>query len=174
MDIEIKIDLRGDAELFDKLASLPHKVARKLERGAILKVCRLIARLAKQNLAGHQVTGLLKASLGTKTYTARNGAIVGIVGPRRGTGRQRDKVLKRRIMRTASWKLKRQQKNVALAKVDPVKYAHLVERGHHRGKGRSAAPAYPFLTRAVADASGMAQDILRGEVWKAIREAATE
>lgn len=32
----------------------------------------------------------------------------------------------------------------------PSRYAHLVEKGHARGKGRSAAKAYPFMAPAVS------------------------
>lgn len=32
---------------------------------------------------------------------------------------------------------------------NPSRYAHLVEKGHKKGKGRGAAQAYPFLTPAL-------------------------
>lgn len=37
---------------------------------------------------------------------------------------------------------------------NPSRYAHLVEKGHARGKGRSAAPPHPFLAPAIAASRG--------------------
>ena len=50
-------------------------------------------------------------------------------------------------------------KNVGLMFPDavyrnPSRYAHLVEKGHRKGQGRSAAKAYPFLAPAVAATKG--------------------
>jgi HK97 gp10 family phage protein len=119
MAFKIRMRITGVAELISKLRTLDDKVRRKALRSGIAKAGRIIAKDAKDRV--QRRSGQLARSIGSKVKVYRNGgAVVAIVGPRKGF-----KII------------------VDGKPVDPVRYAHLVEAG------TSHSAAFPFLRPAV-------------------------
>jgi len=99
--------VQGDRALIRRLGALKRGIARRIVSRASNKVIGPVAKAAKRNCPVD--TGLLKKSIGKRTKTYRgSGAVVSVVGPRKGFAGQ-----------DAQGRQK-----------DPTKYAHLAERKH--------------------------------------------
>lgn len=178
--MKIKLDLVGlDRELsrMKKVAAAGRKIIRRaVEKGATIQL------QAERVECVRQRTGLLKKSLGKKVKSYPNGVVVGVTGPRRGFRVELSTDFSKREWKYAGTNSK--GKKVALGKIDqkvkvfvlkgknkgqrkvidPTKYAHLVEGGHQRGKGRSAAKAYPFIKPAGERSATRAYVAVRNEL----------
>lgn len=102
MRIEARVE--GIQDMIDVLKGLRPAVQRRILRPAITSEGRRMAAFAK--LTVPEKTGLLKKSQGSRVKTYQSGAVVAIVGARRGF-----------------------RKRVGNKFVDPAKYDHLVHGG---------------------------------------------
>lgn len=135
----MKAQVTGLNEIQSRLAEIGQTAASKVMRPAVTAGAKLVNKTAKRTVARN--TKLLQKSIGQKVKTYRqSGVVVGIVGPR---------------------------KDVRTADQNPVKYAHIVERGRKGvtvrrkrvlanaarvfGKHVRPAAAQPFLAPALRD-----------------------
>jgi HK97 gp10 family phage protein len=131
---------KGDKQLMRKLRVLPPAVQRRVQRPAVTKATRLVAKAVKNNTP--RETGALKKSIGSKvkTYPQKN-VVIGIVGPRTDA---KGKPAKYRIGVVAGKRggVRRARKGESPdAYRNPVNYAHLVEGGRkasEAGKARGS------------------------------------
>jgi hypothetical protein len=168
---DIEVELAGFTEMLDYFAELPRKVAQAIERKAMVRACRLILKDARAGIK-QNITGMLAESLAYK-IVRKDDRIIGIVGPRKGTQRIRDKASRRRVSVMARWKIKAVLKssNLGNAGISPSRYAHLVEKGHARGRGTAAAPSYHWLQPAIERNQAAIANILAEEIFAAMARA---
>lgn len=140
MSMRTKVQVQGAKQVIKRLNKLKRGVKNKILRKAITKSCQPVAKAAKANTPIE--TGLLKKSLGHKVKTYKDD-VVGIVGPRRGMGK---------VVTVRGRKVYR----------DPVKYAHLVERGTVDSKPQ------PFLLPAWESNKQAISQILTNEIRQGI------
>lgn len=180
LTIRAKID--GLQDLIRQLNEYKQSVRTKIMRPALKKVGKVILDSAKANLKAHgfkRSDSLLLQSLGTKIGVSRRGNIYVVVGPR--TGFKRTKAGK---VQTALGK------KFAAAKANPVRYAHLVERGRKAlvpkkakamlvqtadgaffARKVKAVPARPFLRPALDKNKDRITAILAEELTKGLAAA---
>ncbi|HUS40964.1 MAG TPA: hypothetical protein VMX74_16035, partial [Pirellulales bacterium] len=91
-----------------------------------------------------------------RTYK-RTHTVLGVIGPRKGPQHT----------------LAVGNKSGAMHLHNPAKIAHLIEFGHEKGKGRAAAPAYPFAEPGFEQAQSSAFTALMNSIRYGIVEAAT-
>lgn len=137
--------LTGDKEVLAKLNRFNETVQQRIVKKAVRKGAKWIAQAAKRKAP--VVTGLLKKSIGFKVGRARRSkaTVIGIIGPRRGF-----------------------KKIVDGKSRDPVRYAHLVE------KGTSKTGAKPFLRPALEQEKGGAIQEIADEMRKEIERIMTK
>lgn len=169
-----RITLTGADAIRAKLSRVD-PAAKKGAKKGVLRAGRLALAAEKSGLS-HDVTGLLRKSLGVKVVT--NGdRITAIVGPRRGfrtviaavEQRARGNIFiafrgrkTQAVSELRGIKLKA-RRSMKIGKImDPAKYGPKVERGHAKGKGHGAAKAHPFV--------GPAMDRVRAPATAAIAE----
>mgnify|MGYP000007505271 CR=1 FL=1 len=150
----IGVKVAGSSEVIEALRGVKFGVGNRVLKGELRKVASKANKIAKSGLTTTR-TGLLKKSIGVVHRPARGkpGAGAYIVGPRRGFGMvigQTESKAKRLIRRLTGKKAPKKPKlsktitkRFKGRKVDPVKYAHLVEGG--RGM------TVPKLKKALAD-----------------------
>lgn len=123
----------GLEDLVGRMHGIKRGIRNKLLRKATSKAGRAVRKIAKANCPVNTdphltVKGLMKKSMGLRVKATRSGAVVGVIGPRKGfkaqVGTRRDG---RPIFQ------------------DPAKIAHLVEYGHG---GPHPAPPHPFMRPA--------------------------
>lgn len=161
--MSVGVEVRGSRDLVTELKALAAR-SRRVARRAVDQACTVQFREMKAALTRKR-TGLLAKSLGKKVKQYPTGATVGLVGPRHGFWVEIKAVVKsaRRAVLIAERFSKKGPRDIKLkaavgvkrlrgkqagenVRLNPVFYAHLVEAGHKRGRGRSAAPAYPFVS----------------------------
>jgi HK97 gp10 family phage protein len=125
------IQLTGVHELRRAIEALPKELKRTVESSALRAGMTPVRKSAAANLSRSMDTGLLKKSLGLTVKKTRKGQLTARVGARSG------------FTQTVTRKGRSKPE-----KVNPVKYAHLVEYG------TSKAPAKPFIRPAVESNSG--------------------
>lgn len=131
----------------DAFKALP-QVTRDRTNQAVEDTTQAIYRGAVRRVAPHRRYGFLQRYLDTsmnrKTGTGKVGlprlAAVIPAGPSAGFMSRTVRAGKRRFEIIG-----RPTAGHGTRVVYPSKYAHLVEFGHRRGRGTSAAPAYPFM-----------------------------
>lgn len=160
-----KTKIEGMDKILKKLSMLKKSAATKVMRKGIAAGTKVVLSGAKARLPTKtkylgKRSGLLRKSLGRKTKTYRqNGVVVGVVGPRKGFAKVIDG-----------------------KRVDPVKYAHLVEGGRKAVKANkakvlsdgkqvfgtkvAAVPPHPFMRPAI--------DEQKAGIKQAISKAAGE
>lgn len=150
--------MTGDKELAAKFSSLPGRLQKGALRRGVTKGARIVTKSAGGGVTKR--TGLLKKSLGQRVKTFPSGVVFGIVGARRGfrvlvsefRNRGGALGLRKTVSRSGVKFVKVVLKSGRGLKIgqyiDPAKYSHLVERGHRKGRGRSAARPRPFLDPA--------------------------
>jgi HK97 gp10 family phage protein len=117
------IEMVGDKQVARALAHMRGASVRKIMRPAIRKGVSIATKEAKQNAKQHKRTGQLWRSIAGKTSTnKRKGKVTGMIYVRRGF-----------------------EAEVDGKRVDPAKYAHLVEFGTRWAKPRS------FMRKALGD-----------------------
>ena len=178
---KVSATLTGTEAAKRKAGNIPRAVKNRV-RSAVGKIVREVAKDAKAE--ARKRTGLLGKSMGSVVKTYPNETIVGLAGPRKGfkvtlalqamDKRGKNKLVGERL-RGKAVKLR----NVIASttrkgdrkRIDPTTYAHLVEGGHKKGKGKSTAPAYPFLGPAAKKANAKAKGQIVTESFAGIREA---
>ena len=161
MPFEVRARIEGVEEAIQALRSLPVKVAKRALRQAVAAGTRKLAREAK-NLAPVRkawakkavLVGTLKRSLGSKIVTYPSGAVVGIVGVRKGFRRQ---VGTAKIDSRPGTRYPRKVGDPIYA--NPEKYLHLVELGTYRSRKvgfleralRSGRPAFLASVKEAVD-----------------------
>lgn len=164
----LNIDWDGGQNLIvQAMANLDRRVRGRVAKNATAKAARYVAREAKARLTRRR-TGLLHKSIGIKVKQKASGSCYARIGPRRGFAQQMVRTPKgRRLLR------KKEEPIAAAVKIktitiNPVRYAHLVEKGHG---GPHAARAFPFLGPALQSARMTVHEIIAGDLRKAIRDA---
>lgn len=158
-----KAKIDGLDQVFARLAGMKRRVKNTILRKAMRRSAALVLKAAKTNLVAKD-TGLLRKSLGSNVKAYRsNGVVVAIIGPRKGFRQQ--------VTR----------KDGASVMADPVKYAHLVEKGRVEvvseksvlsdgtvvfGRRVKAVPPRPFL--------GPALEKNRDAIRKVVADTVTE
>ena len=157
------------------------------------KGCKIQLAEAKA-LQRRRGSGLLSKSLGKVVRTYRSdGVTVGLVGPRRGFAAKalrverkgrRQTLIAVRLRRTRGGyvplkgnkviKLKRAAGFRAGEVADPASYGAKVEKGHKRGKGRSAARAYPYLRPAAARTTSAVLSSIKADMAAATKPGGGE
>jgi HK97 gp10 family phage protein len=167
VSLKFSVDNAQFAKLLKKLGEVEPKAARKAIRQGVNEVSKLVLAEAKSRVPMR--TGLLKKSLGRKVKSKMGGAVVyAVIKPRRGVWVKADggAVGTRTRFRNGKKQVfvRKWQGEFNGKKVDPVKYAHLVEYGRREvvnkkkkvlsdgttifgKKVRSVAP-HPFLRPA--------------------------
>lgn len=141
----IKTRIVGLEDVIRNLNTLEKRIRKKLLRAGTTAMGRIVAKQAKANLKGVRRTGQLKKSIGSKVKTYSNGAVVAIVGPRRGFKTKHTVKPGDDVFYTAKDGTLRKFAAVHPQEipVDPVHYAHLIELGTEHSK------AMPFLRPAL-------------------------
>ncbi len=185
MPFAYKAELGGLEDLKKQLDALKQGVRNKILRPAMAKATRLVLKEAKSQLKavlrGSEGTGLLLKSLGSKVGMNRKGVVYGVVGPRTGFKKTRQGKVQTKL-----------GAKFAAANVDPVRYAHLVEKGrrglvpvkkkimNYLGPGgaivwaRSVRPVAPrpFLKPALDRTNAAVIALLASEIGKGLAKVA--
>jgi Bacteriophage HK97-gp10, putative tail-component len=134
MAFTIKGELEGLEETMAALRRLKPSKGRAILRKGLTKATRILAKGAKSR-APKGPTGLLKKSIGSKVKTYPKGAVVGLVGARKG-----------------------HKKVIDGRNVDPARYSHLSERGRRavqaKGKALLIRGKEPLFFKRAAAAAG--------------------
>jgi HK97 gp10 family phage protein len=149
-DMTVKIDVEV-AGLIKQVGLMDTKLRRKILRKAVTNAARPMIKAAKSNLAKLARTGLLSLSIGNKVKVyPRTITAVAIVGARYGFKSKKYTAIKSGL----TGKTRR---------ADPIRYAHLVERGTKHSR------AFPFLRPAYAATKQDAMRIIKQELWDGIK-----
>jgi HK97 gp10 family phage protein len=124
--LTIKGKLEGLEGVLGRMSALRQSARGRIQRKAVNKATRPLAKDTK--LLVPVETGTLKRSIGSKVKTYKSGTTVGLIGPRKGMGRE---VVARKGPKAGRVEFR-----------DPVRYAHLVEFGTRK------FPARPFIRPA--------------------------
>lgn len=164
----VRAQLGNVKPLLDAMAGMKRALRTRILKAAVNAGARLILQDARTRI--HSVTDLLRQSLAVKVKVYRgSGVVVGIVGPRTGFQKGKGRGAARRL--TAFGK-KLAARFGAKTNQHPAAYAASVEKGHKRGKGRSAAPPHPFLGPAFRSTKGAVEATIAARIWQGIRAQA--
>lgn len=146
--MQMRFRLTGLQDVLGRLAQFQRQTTRsKILRPALQAATKPMLATAK-SLARIR-TGVLRKSLARKTKTYRkSGIVVVIIGPRKG------------FKRLA--KIKKGRGKGTYILVDPIRYAHFVEKGTYRTR------AYPFLRPAFHQNKAAAERIMRTKILEGI------
>lgn len=159
--VDLKVEVVGEKQLLRALRSFGPAAQRRIARPAVRAASTPVLKAARQNAPKKKDprTGQLRRSLGRRIVTyRRTGNVVAIIGPRTkmvtvdGHGR----------------------------KVNPTKYAHLLEFGTapHSYKTRAGlhpgAKARPFMRPAWQANRAAAMGIMRAKLWEGIQKEAAK
>lgn len=152
-----RITITGDKALIDNLRAMGRAARAKAIRPAVTAAAKPMQ--AAMVLHAPYRTGALKRSIDTKVKTYKD-AVVAIIGPRWD---QIEVQTFRSIFQTSLT-------NATVRRVQPGRYAHLVEGGTHRSKKN------PFAERAFMQTAAESQAILEtmivSNILSAIKEPA--
>jgi hypothetical protein len=144
------------------------KAAKAACKSALLKVARVSKGVSKQ--AVRKKSEILSKSLFEKAKVYEN-VVFAIVGPRvwtitvgEKTGRKRRKISRETKKGTKELTVKNSVNFQVGEIIKPHKYGHIVEAGHKKGRGRSAAKAYPFIRPGAVKAGEMLGGELKVEL----------
>ncbi len=156
-----------DAIARTKLAA---KQARAGIKSGVSKLVKIGAKTAKRSLVRKR-TGLLAKAIGSKVKV--NGdKVFGIVGIKSGFKTTLGQLVKQKRGAGVFQSIRGTDKNVKAGKgkaikiknrgnlktgdvLSPARYGHFIELGHIKGKGKSAAPAYPFVKPAMEESKAI-------------------
>lgn len=131
--------LLGGKQLEKTFRTLGERVQRKVLRQAINAGSTVMMKAMRAKAP--RESGLLAKSIGKKIRTyKKSGTILGVVGPRSD------------VVGTYQGKKRR-----------PVKYAHLVEKGHITKSGQFV-PAHPFMRPAFDETQRQVQDSIKSKL----------
>lgn len=162
----IKGKLEGVGDVFKRIENLKRSARNKILRPAINSAASVVLKAAKAKVPERsnaplniESLKLLKKSLGRKSKTYPSGAVVAIVGARKGFRAQ----------------IGVRVRNGVKSKIgdpiyeDPANIAHLVEFGHG---GPHPAPPHPFLRPAYDETKGQVTSLIASKVKEGIAKAA--
>lgn len=181
----MRVELRGLDDVLSRLEAMKRGARNRIVRGGIDKANTIIKKSAQDKLGskGHGVqTKLLKRSVSAKTKTyPSSGVVIGIIGPRADMRQQVDVSafpVFRQVGGTPGKKRGGKFVSGVFGKTvritnpqagklhgwptmmrNPVKYAHLVEKGFNRGSRRNAA--YAFLQPGFDSSAAQAAEAFR-------------
>ena len=134
------------------IAELSQKLQNKGIRRGLTKAVRMQAKAVKAAMTHRPGPGdLLRKSIAGKVRTGKNNVIVGSVGAKKGI---------RAVVGTYT---RGKHKGEPKYQV-PSRIFHLVEKGHAKGGGRSAARAYPSLGPAGASTRDETLSVITAEL----------
>ena len=177
----MKVDFKvtGQDKILTTLGKLPAAVKKGVRR-AVEKGVTILLQAVKSELTRKR-TGLLSKSLGKVVKSYPSGVTVGVVGPRAGFRTSLESIQRKGRRLTLVGKNRRGAIKLHAAGgltpvrikgkqagqrvvLDPAIYAHLVEGGHKKGKGRSSAPAYPFVGPGFRKSAAAVQAAIQAEL----------
>lgn len=126
--IRVQVDLQSIRAVQDAIATLKYGVVNRAMKAGATKGARRTIPAAKSRLKAHRRTGQLEKSLSVK-YKGFPNAWVVLLGPRHGF-----------LGNSTAWM------SPSATRVNPVKYAHLLEGGRQRVEPKTAA-AMPIFVR---------------------------
>jgi HK97 gp10 family phage protein len=151
MPFQVKSSVTGVEEAIRALQDVDKKLRKKLLRKAVNEASKIVLRAAKGYAPVK--TRLLRRSLGRKVKVySGTGAVVAWVGPRMG------------FRETVGTRTRGKRKGDPVF-ANPVKYAHLVERGTKRSR------AIPFLGPAGESTQDAARDAMRKILIEGLEKA---
>ncbi len=165
----ISARLTGDVEAIANTKAKPAKCRAAIKAG-VSRVVQIGAKTAKRSLTRKR-TGLLGKAIGSKVKVSGD-RVLGLVGARTGfkttLGAQKGRAFQGLKTSGKTINIKAKPGLKTGQAIDPAKYAHLVEGGHKRGKGKSSAPAYPFVKPAFEESQKNAPLIIAEELVKRV------
>lgn len=176
----VSLSLLGGRELIRNFELLPVRVQRRVARGAVMKIARLMVKEVKAGIKRENPppidSGLLLKSLGYRMWTSKTArwAVGATIGPRTGFGR-----LAIRLDKEGKKKLRRAQ--IAHVRAgggskpvyaDPVKYAHLVEGGRKESSKTGGVAPRPFMRHSYLRSRDIMAGTLRTEIRNGIEREA--
>lgn len=169
----VEARVEGVEDLQKALMDLKRSVRRKILTRAIRRAHKDVVTKARQLVPVK--SSLLKKSIGAKVKVyAAKGAVVAVIGPRKGFRKEVAKVKTKKGMKhlivtdKVNAKLAGKGQEAKRVIQDPVKYAHLVELGTAR------YPAKPFLRPALFDQKDHLANLIMQEVAAGIEEEAAK
>lgn len=166
MPFTVTAKLDGLDAVLRRLASLKQGVRNRILRKALTAAARPMQQTAKE-LAPKE-SGLLRRSITVKVQTTGKGEVVAKIGPKRGLKKsvkiRKDRVFRQRGRRTV--KVARPTGEQLSMLRDPVRYAHLVE------KGTVMRQAKPFLQPAFDQNKAQAESTIARIVGEEIEKLA--
>lgn len=174
MMFKLRSLLEGDGQIRDKFGRVIVRVPREI-KNAVRRGATLQARAIKANLKRKR-TGLLAKSIGSRVKDYTTGRITALSGPRRGFRVEVRRVEKRKLVGVRDGTKKGGPKKIILKKVagvgegdtiNPTRYAHLVDKGHAKGKGKGAAKGWDFMKKAFQ----ATRDPIKQDISRAIQQA---
>lgn len=176
MPFTVKAKIDGLDDLLKKLDGLKQSKRTGILRRATAKGAKVVLEAAKANLRGlglKRKDSLLLQSLGSKVVVTKRGGVYAVVGPRTGSKRTRQGKVQTKL--GAKFESKG---------VNPVRYAHLVEKGRKAvapvkarllairnadgrtvfAKAAKAVPPRPFLIPALEKNRAKVKDVMAAEI----------
>lgn len=167
--VGLRLEWVGVDDVLARLTSVQPRLVARCLKPAIDKAGRMVARAMKSAMRHHKRTGLLKQSIGIRVSPKwRTGRVYAVIGPRRSfkKGEGGAKVSRK-------WRAKKDLKRPQNAGIVPTRYAHLVEFGHAKGAGKSAAKPYPFMRPATASTKRAAEQLAAQELRRTVSRLLT-
>ncbi len=168
----------GEEAVLEEIKRLAKRAGPNGMRRGVRQASSMIVKALKSALGRH-ATGLLELSLGHKV-SLKLDKVYAVVGSRRSYRLMEsqtraiarmdyfDKAATQFIKKRVSEERKRKRDKTQRYRV-PSRYAHLVEKGHKRGGGKTTAQAYPFMRPTFAATHREAKQIIIRELLKEIK-----
>lgn len=170
--LQIHLQWVGVDDVLRKLRELPPNLVAIGLKPAIDKSARLVAKAMKASVTRRR-TGLLKQSVGVKVSPNwRKGKVYAVIGPRRSYKMVASDAGEKFATPT-KWRANKLRKKPHQAKIIPTRYAHLVEFGHARGKGKHDAKPYPFMRPAMESTKHAAEQLAANELRRSVSKLVT-
>jgi HK97 gp10 family phage protein len=159
MPFGLRGKLEGLGDVFAALDGLGRTIRNKILRASLVAATTPMLKAAQQRV--RKSSGLLRKSLGRKVKTyRRNGTVAVMIGPRRGHGKpvilKEEEIFRQFGGRTI--KIRNPRVRAMRITRNPVRYAHLIE------KGTKTRAARPFLAPAFSSTKAQAENIFRARV----------
>lgn len=156
--MKIDLDITDTQALLDKLNAIGSRKSRNAIRRAVSRAGTVFLQTVRPLTPVR--TGLLRQSMGKKDSSHKRFTAYSIIGPRRRFGGMVS-------VKTAASRTKRAKRNAKVAVANkpryqkPVKYAHLVEKGHKGPGGKGFVRGRPFLLAARLIARQQVLNVMR-------------
>lgn len=155
----VTASIKGLQSSIQSLSELKNGVRNRVVRKSVSAGSTPMNTAAKRSSEFKNHTRLLRKSLGRKVRTYKNsGATIAVIGPRPG--------FERTVMKTGGWDVGLGRKTIKYVRVNPVKYAHLVEGGHG---GPAPAPPKRYLRKAFNQSQSTSQNVFSSKFKEALQ-----